>query len=471
MTMTDAKAAQATQRAQMLFNKGFSAFERANLDVAIDLLSDCLKQKPDFLRARKFLRAAQVQRFRKSGGNSPLPRLLATLRGIPLFLKTSALLKSGKIEPAMIAAEKMLSLNPLNRKFGHVFAQVAERAGLVDAAALTLETLREHHPNDAELVRHMGKVYDAMERYHDAKVCYEKLLELAPHDGEALKLLKDAMARESMGAGWEKAAGEEGASARDLVRDGEQTRMLDLKSKAVKSEDDLDQLAEETRAKIEAEPRNLNYRRSLARLLSQGKRFDEALQAIDEAREINPNDPEMDRLYAQTKLQKFDRDIQALRAEDRHEEAEKLESEREQFAFDDLVERVERYPNDLHLRYELGMKYFDYQHYEDAIQQFQIAQRSPKDRVEALFYLGLCFKAKGQYDMAQMQLEEALKLLPTMNDQRKEVLYALGELAESTNDPEGAAERFKEIYREDIGFKDVAAKVEKVYADGNRPGA
>ena len=38
--------------------------------------------------------------------------------------------------------------------------------------------------------------------------------------------------------------------------------------------------------------------------------------------------------------------------------AVEMEGEKNQFVFDDLAQRVERYPNDLHLRFELGKQYF-----------------------------------------------------------------------------------------------------------------
>jgi hypothetical protein len=73
-----------------------------------------------------------------------------------------------------------------------------------------------------------------------------------------------------------------------------------------------------------------------------------------------------------------------------------------------------RYPNDRKLRYELGCSTSS-----TGITggggggggggadrgQFQLSQRSPKERIEALFYLAMCFEARVQRDMAIMQLE------------------------------------------------------------------
>ena len=143
--------------------------------------------------------------------------------------------------------------------------------------------------------------------------------------------------------------------------------------------------------------------------------------------------------------------------------AQALTDERNQFVFDDLVSRVERYPNDLHLRYELGMQYLMYEAYDDAIQQFQLSQRAPKERTASLYGLASCFRKKGQRDMAVMQLETALDQLPVMDDMKKAVLFDLGEIAEETGDVERAFQLYKEVYGSDISYKDIEKKMERIY--------
>ena len=131
--------------------------------------------------------------------------------------------------------------------------------------------------------------------------------------------------------------------------------------------------------------------------------------------------------------------------------------------FTDLSSRVERYPNDLRLRFELGAILFEQDRHDDAIQQLQMAQRSPKDRNDALYYLARCFRAKGQNDMATMQLETALEQVPIMDDNRKKILMELGELAEQAGDTEKAFNFYREIYGADIAYRDIGQKMERIY--------
>ena len=135
--------------------------------------------------------------------------------------------------------------------------------------------------------------------------------------------------------------------------------------------------------------------------------------------------------------------------------------------FDDLYARVERYPHDLRLRYELGLQYYTYgdadpTFYDEAIKHLQLAQKSPKDRLSALYYLAMCFLKKGQTDMAVMQLEAARDQLPMMDDLKKKVVYQLGICAEEAQDYEKAYGYYKDVYSSDVTFGDLNERMLKI---------
>ena len=52
-----------------------------------------------------------------------------------------------------------------------------------------------------------------------------------------------------------------------------------------------------------------------------------------------------------------------------------------------------------------------------------------------------------------------------MDANKKKVLYELGELALLMNDKAKASDAFMQIYQSDISYRDVAARVESLYAD------
>ena len=204
----------------------------------------------------------------------------------------------------------------------------------------------------------------------------------------------------------------------------------------------------------------MNFRRALARIYVQNKRFEEAIQCLTEAIEVAGSmDPELDRMLSQTYVSYYDQQIEAYRAAGDEENAIEMENQKNQFVFDDLAQRVERYPNDLHLRYELGVQYFTYEYYDEALEHLQLAQKSPKDRLWALYYLAMCFLKKGQTDMAVMQLETARDAIPTMDDLKKKIVYQLGLCAEESGDLEKAYQYYKDVYSTDVGFEDLGDRM------------
>jgi DNA repair protein RecN (Recombination protein N) len=98
-------------------------------------------------------------------------------------------------------------------------------------------------------------------------------------------------------------------------------------------------------------------------------------------------------------------------------------------------------------------------HSDEALEHLQLAQRSPKDRLWALYYLAMCFLAKGQNDMAVMQLETARDAIPTMDDLKKKIVYQLGLCSETSGDLEKAYQYYKDVYSTDVGFADLSERM------------
>jgi hypothetical protein len=68
------------------------------------------------------------------------------------------------------------------------------------------------------------------------------------------------------------------------------------------------------------------------------------------------------------------------------------------------------------------------------------------------------------FDLAARTLQNAIKEKLFSTTRRKDLIYNLGCVLESMGKKEEAVEQFKIIYETDIGYKDVAAKVDAFYA-------
>jgi len=125
---------------------------------------------------------------------------------------------------------------------------------------------------------------------------------------------------------------------------------------------------------------------------------------------------------------------------------------------------VAHHPVDLDGRYRLAQLLFESGETEEAIAEYQQTQKSPKLRVSSLLGMARCFRTRGLVDLALAQLGTAKIELSGMDDLKKEIIYELGCCYESIKKSEEAIAEFKEIYTEDIGFRDVAEKINKHYA-------
>ena len=444
------------QKAQNFTNRGRQALETGKYDLAVDMLMEAVSAAPDVLETRKLLRAAQIANFRKNGGKTGF---LAKLGFAAARQKIMGLVKKGDGASAMAEAEKILCQNPLDPDNIEAAVKAAESAGKADHAAITIEAAYECSNKDPSLLERVATYYTMAKRWDKVRDAYRKLSELKPGDQRVLAMLKNAEAQATMNAGWTDTVGKKGGF-QNLIANKEQAAKLDAANKAVVTGDDAEMLIQEKLKQIEAEPKNMNARRALARLYVQSKRYYEAIDVLQQAIEASGTmDPELDRMLSQTKTQYYDQQIEILRSQGKADEADQLEQEKNQFVFDDLAQRVERYPNDLHLRFELGKQYFTYGYYDDALSHLQLAQKSPKDRLWALYYLAMCFLYKGQVDMGVMQLETARDALPTMDDLKKKVVYQLGLCAESAGDLEKAYQYYKDVYSTDVGFEDLGERM------------
>ena len=444
------------QKAQNFTNRGRQALETGKYDLAVDMLMEAVAAAPDVLETRRLLRAAQIANFRKGGGKTGL---FAKIGFAAARAKILSLAKKGKGAEAMAEAEKLLCQNPLDADNIEAAVKAAEAAGKADHAAISIEAAYECSNQDPSLLERVATYYTMAKHWDKARDAYQKLSAMKPGDQRVLQMLKNAEAQATMSAGWEQTAGKKGGF-QNLIANKEQAARLDAANKAVVTDSDAELLIAEKLKQIEAEPKNMNARRALARIYIQNKRYYEAVETLEAAiAAAGSMDPELDRMLSQTKVQYYEQQIDALKADGREDEANELEAEKNQFVFDDLAARVERYPNDLHLRFELGKEYFKYGYYEDALTHLQLAQKSPKDRLWALYYLAMCFLNQGQTDMAVMQLETARDALPTMDDLKKKVVYQLGLCAEASGDLEKAYRYYKDVYSTDVGFEDLSERM------------
>jgi tetratricopeptide (TPR) repeat protein len=235
-----------------------------------------------------------------------------------------------------------------------------------------------------------------------------------------------------------------------------------------KTEDVTERLIQECEIRLKTEPDNLRLIRSLAELYTQKKRFDLASGLYDrlKASEMSGSDPTLDRAIAEMSVRRYDHQIEQLDsgAPDSAGQAAKLNVEKLSFQIAECQKRVEHFPTDLAIRFEMGALYFQAGKIAEAIQEFQKAQSNPHKRTAAMNYLAQCFAKRKMFDLAARTLQNAIKEKPVFDDEKKDLIYNLGCVLENMGKKAEALEQLKLIYEVDIGYRDVAAKVDAFYA-------
>lgn len=449
------------------YERARDEIDRGRFDQAITLLNAVLSAEPGCLRARQFLRVAQTKKFKAAGGGA-LKKGFAVFTGLGSMVKGQMAASKDPVK-AMAEAEKMLNDDPTSIQAMSMLASAAEEAGFWETAAWTLEQMKELNPKDVNLLRRMGVFY-MREEYRQpdkARECYEAILRLRPNDSEALKGMKDATAMASMmQGGWEQAK-----SYRDVIRDKAQAESLEQAARAVKTDDILSNQIREIEGRLQTEPDNLVHYRRLGELYTQKKNFDKAMEYFNFALERSGGDPSLEAAIADTQRRKFDHLILIAKAEyDKSRsdadkvKLEELEKAKAEFQIQDCERRRERYPNDLDIRFEMGQLYMAAGRTDDAIKEFQLAQRNPKRRVQTLNYLGQCFTRKNYLDLAAEQFHKGIKEHVPVDGLKKEMWYNLGVVLERMKKGNQAIEQFKKIMEVDFGYRDVAQKIDAFYA-------
>ena len=454
---------------RLLFVKATEAAQRENLDYAITLFNQVLEKEPAFFDCRKALRAAQ---FQKSGGRGGFFKKMWSGAGSQPQLAKAKMALSKNPGEAMAIAEQILNGDPNSSAAHRIIVDAATALELPHTAVLSYETLSNNSPKDKDLAiafaRALAAAGDVSEgEQNRGEQILMALLREMPNDGELNQALKDLSARKTLDQGGYAALESGQGSYRDILKDKKEAASLEQEKRVVKTEDVTERLIGEYEARLQTEPNNLKLVRQLAELYAQKKQFDRSLALYDRVKNSEMgNDPSLERSMADTIVRRFDYQLEQLdpAAPDYTEQSARLQAEKLNFQVTECQKRVEKYPTDLAIRFEMGQLYFQKGKINEAIAEFQKAQQNPHKRLVAMSCLAQCFAKKKMFDLAARTLQNAIKEKIVFDDEKKDLIYNLGSVLESMGKKEEAIEQFKLIYEIDAGYKDVSSKMDAFYS-------
>ncbi len=449
-----------------LFTKAVEAAQRENFDYATTLFCQLLKNEPGLFEARKALRTAQT---RRSAGATKgfFKKMMSSAGSSPQITKAKITLNKNPAE-AMAIAEEVLN-GDANNPFAHrIIVDAAQALELPQTMVLSLETMVRLAPKDKALVIEFANA--VAETGGSAAVAEEfldGLIRTSPYDPDLQQAQKNLSARKTLDEGGYNALADGKGSFRDVLRNKEEAVSLEQEKRVQKSEDASLRLINEYEARLQNEPDNTKLMRSLAELYTQKNQFDRALEFYQRLKNSGiAGDATLDRAITDVTVKQFDFQIVQLNplAVDHAEQLAKLQADKAEFQMADCRARVEKYPTDLGIRFELGQLYFQSGKIAEALAEFQKAQQNPHKRIPAMSLLAQCFALRGMNDSAVRTLQTAIKESPVMNEEKKDLVYNLGCVFEKMGKKAEAIEQFLILYELDVTYRDVGAKVDAHYA-------
>lgn len=452
--------------ARRLFTKANEAGQRDNTDYAIDLYCQVLEKEPGFLECRRLLRAEQQKKAGK-GSSGFFKKMMSGAGSSPQIAKAKMVINKNPAD-AMVIAEQVLSNDPASSAALRILADAALAMDLKLTACFALETMVEVSPKDKALVIEYADLLS--QSGGDTKKgerALQHLIDSSGYDGDLNQALKNLSARTTMDQGGYTASATGKSSFRDMLRNKDEANQLEQANRVVKTENVTDRLIKEYEDRLKTEPGNLKVKRELAKIYTEKNQFTDALALYDTIRNSDAgNDPTLDRAIADTMVKQFDFQVSQINpfAPDLAEQTAKLQADKLNYQLTECQKRVERYPTDLAIRFELGVLCFQAGKISEAIAEFQKAQQNPHKKLPAMNYLAQCYAKRKMYDIAARTLQNAIKEKPVFDNEKKELVYNLGTVLETMGKKEEAIEQFKLIFEIDASYKDVGKKVDDYYA-------
>ncbi len=431
------------------------AAKRRNFAMAVKIYGQVLAIQPDFGDARTGLRKVLFQKV----AQKPASKLTAMLGG-GLHLLTGNLCRlCGQHAAAARAYERYLAHDPLAEGVNLKLGAALQRAGLKRSALAVYAAYAEQQPRCLDACRAAGGLYYELGKVKEALAMYEQALKIDPRDQESLKGRKDLAAEGAL-----RSTGVETAqSSRELIKDKEQQRNLERQDRLQLSAAEIDEELAQIEQKLQQTPQDAKLLRRGARLRDMAKDLAGALDLVEQLLRLSPNDGEVQELAGDLRIRLQEQMVQKADKAGDPAAAERARASLQQMRVAEARRRVERNPTDLGARFDLGNSLLAAGDVDHAIAELQQAVKDPRKKNESLFALGRAFQKKNLPELALGQFDKAMQAAGS-GVLAKEALYEMGAICQTLGKRDDALRHFTRILEQDIGFRDVAKKVEQLKA-------
>jgi tetratricopeptide (TPR) repeat protein len=450
--------------ARQFFTRATQAESKQNWDYAVEMWQNAVKLVPDNQEFRLHLRLAQRQKH----GNNGKGTKSMTVRS----LRSKAKKASSKEEWAEAdnIAEQGLNLNPWDVGLLTEVGRSCFERGFHNMAAINYNWAVEQDKENIDLMKKLAESFEVQAKYKEAIAIWERIHKLDPMDSNARSKVTQLHAETVMDRG-----GYEDAEDTKSVRQEQKSAYDDFDPGASKSGQPevgpgMSVEADLKRA-IRKSPETVEPYLKLASFYRSNKQLEQAAETLKEGMQVS-GDLKVRELYEDVSLDLNRHNYELARAasaadpEDEitkdNVKALKIELMKQEISV--LSSRVETYPRDSKLKFELAKRFYQVKQIEKAIPLLQKASADNRISAEVGVLLGKCFIAVKKANLAISSLTKALPAIDT-HDQADifcDTHYLLGQLFEAKKDLAKAEEHYNEVIGLNYEYRDALQRLEKI---------
>eukprot|EP00913_Durusdinium_trenchii_P023401 g21979.t1 len=434
--------------------RGTEALAREQYDYAVEMFTQSTKLVPDNVLFRQSLRGATKRMYKNNGSG-------AKMAGMKL-MKIRTRLKKAQLSKDWVnvdsIAEEGLKVNPWDVNLNAAVGEACVHQGFSIVAIFAYECALEGEPNNKELNRTYALLQEERGNFAQAIAAWRRIAKVDPLDSQARSKCTQLEASTMMRDG-----NYDDAKSTQDVRTGYDYDRPGNKGRKTSGDQQADGPGMSVEADLERairkEPENKDHYLKFADYLKRENRLDEAAENLTKALELTGGsdhaireqleDVEIDQLRHNQSLA-----LEAAKADPADVAAKKnsvaLAKELLQREIEVLASRVERYPKDSRLKFQLAKNYKRCQQYAKAIPLLQQASSDNRIECEVLVMLGECFYEEKKLQLALRQFVKASEIVKPhdQTDLFKKIHYALGRLYEAAKKTAEAEEHYNEV----LGF-------------------
>ncbi|MCA9102765.1 MAG: tetratricopeptide repeat protein [Planctomycetales bacterium] len=446
------------KRLQTAFQYGAKSSSEGNYDYATEMFLQCVKGDPG--------NAIYVQNFlgnlQKKYSNNKKGSRMAGIKGAGAKGKIKKATLQKQWDAVLTEGLAMLQLNPWDTSTLLSMGTACENLEYDEAQLVYLKMAMDANLKDPDVNRQCALALAHQGRFDEAIVCWTRVLQAKPGDEEANRAIGDLTVEKTIHRG-----GYEGADSSKQVRAEDEAP---VNPGLVRTPEQQLQKA------IDKDPENVSNYLELANLHISARRNEEALKVLADAQAVAGGDLSIREQIEDLEITQLKEQVAI--AEQQHRKSpddakskelyDRYRAELNAREIQVLAARVERYPTNVGLKYDLGLRLKRARNYKEAITMFQKASGDPQRRGIVLLELGQCFQQIKQYKLALDNYEKAVEAIPDKDeDSKKQALYLAGRLAEGLKDLAKAEKHYTALAGLDFGYRDVAERLDKIQSGGD----